>query len=73
MTKRRVIRIVARVDGDVLDGVTRSWVSWDLPDREFENVTSLNIILDCLGITPKDGECFELSVEPIAAEAEDKR
>ena len=69
MAKRRIIRIVARIDSDVLGGVARRWVSWDLPNHEFGNVTSINTILDCLGITPKDGECFELSVEPVAADA----
>ena len=64
MEKHRVIRMVAHRDGN-----ERSCVYWDLPEHDAGGVTSVNTILGHLGIFPKDGECFELSVEPIAVEA----
>ncbi len=63
VNKRHTIRMIADRDRDVYDGKTRSWVTWELPDHKHGNVTSVNTILDCLGIVPEDRECFDLSME----------
>jgi hypothetical protein len=64
------LRMVAEVSSDELKGSKRSWVSWDLPAYCTSNVTSVNTILDLLGIVPKNGECFLLSVERAAEAAQ---